>query len=136
MGDYMKNYLRAALFILIASISISLVPNVAMASTAPTTRITGNVWPPRDDPYDVAGLKVGVTCLDYFTGQYYGYGTDIVEADGSYLITLPMKDCPEGSRLLGGAGDEGPLHYGHGRNYWPTFVNSKLVIYIGDIGML
>lgn len=132
----MKKRILTGLLIGVSSVIIGLCPEVALAESKPMTYITGYVLTRWDDPFDVTGLKVQVSCLDMFTGEYYGGGEDIVGADGGYLIILPAEKCPAESRLLGGAGDDEDLHYGHGRNFGDRVINSKLILYEGDIGML
>lgn len=134
----MRKRIFTSLLVAIAIIGMSIYPNNVVSATSrkPITQLTGYVFPPREDPYDVEGLLVQVDCLDYFTGKNYGSGEDRVAADGSYLVTIPMDQCPAGCRILGGAGDDDNLHYGHGRNYGDRTITSKLIIYEGDIGML
>lgn len=133
----MKKRLLASLCMALCSVIIGLNSSVVTAASMPVTYITGYVFAPEGDPYNVAGLKVSITCLDYDTGKYYGSGYDIADADGSYLIALLAEKCPANSMLLGGAGDDtGRLHYGHGRNFVSFAINSKLTIYTGDIGMM
>lgn len=131
-----KHIIVSLLFIAVSGITASFCSQTAFAASKPVTYVIGYVFPPRNDPYDVTGMKVEITCLNSFTGHYTGSGTDTADASGSFLVIMPEEQCPRDSRIIASVGGENESHYGHSDRFANSLINTKLTLYEGSIRML
>lgn len=131
-----KHIIVSLLFIALSGITASFCSQTAFAASKPVTYVIGYVFPPRNDPYDVAGMKVEITCLNSFTGHYTGGGTDTADASGSFLVVIPTEQCLRDSRIIASVGDKNGLHYGYSDRFANSLINTKLILYEGSVRML
>jgi len=131
-----KHIIVSLLFIAVSSIATGFCSQTAFAASKPVAYVIGYVFPPRNNPYDASDLKVEITCLNSFTGHYTGSGTDTTDASGSFLVIIPVEQCPRDSRIIGNVGDKNGLHYGHSDRFANSLINTKLILYEGSVRML